>query len=1126
MTRDEAPPSTGSAPGPAFFGRAAELDRLHEVFGHALASHGRLAMLVGEPGIGKTRTAAEFLARARARGARVLEGRCHDDEGAPPYWPWQQALRGYVESLDGDALRARLGPGASDVAQVVAAVKERLPELEASPALDPDQSRFRFFDSVTRFLIAAAAEEPLVILLEDLHWSDPASLQLLLFLAREMATQRILVLASYRDVEIGRTHPLSATLAALRRETVYQRIPLRGLSDAEARSLATATCGRALPEAQAAWIVEETEGNPFFVEEVVRHLMEEGLLGASGDAPAGAPVQSAVVVPEGVRDVIGRRLSRLGDSCNGVLATASVLGREFSLDLLSRVDDLPREGLLDALREGVAARLLHEPPDAFGAFRFSHALVRETLYAELSALDRAALHRRAVEALEALHADDVGPHLAALAHHALEAFTGGEVERAVDYARRAGDQAVRELGHEEAARLYGCALQALALAGSEPDAARCQLMICLGEARRHSADEEGARQAFLDAAALARRLQRPELQGRAALGLAPSMEFNYTGVADPIAEKALDDAIEALGPDDPLRARLLAALAMVLVWSGSPERRVEVAEAAVACARRSGDVAALAFAQGSLHMAIWAPDNTAQRLEIARGMKTTAEEVGEVELSQVATVWLVDDLFELGDWAGAEREIAAYRQVARARRQPSQLWYSAVWEAMGHVLRGPLDEGAEQAVLLAHRAGGTVNADVALQTMGLQLLMLRREQGRMGEMAEALRGYVEHYTAIPAWRAALAWLLVEDGQLEEARAEVARLERDFGPSLLPRDLFWVAGMTALSHVCVALEDRALADRVRALLEPHADHVAMVGYNAMHCLGPVSHYLGLLAATAGREELAESYFGRALTVFETLRTPVLRAWCDFHRARLALRSSEPARRKRGEEFLASALEVARSRSMTRLERWAREFAPIGAGEATASVPAGLHRVSRDGSIWVFEFRGETYRSPDSKGLECIARLLAEPDRELHVLELVGNGAPARERADVSGLGQESGSELLDEQARSAYRSRIAELRAELAEAEAFADAGRTELARSELEMIEQELARAVGLGGRARRQGDPVERARKTVYNRIRNALRRLESDQPELGRHLTRTIETGIYCVYRPDDPEEWEVRL
>jgi hypothetical protein len=187
------------------------------------------------------------------------------------------------------------------------------------------------------------------------------------------------------------------------------------------------------------------------------------------------------------------------------------------------------------------------------------------------------------------------------------------------------------------------------------------------------------------------------------------------------------------------------------------------------------------------------------------------------------------------------------------------------------------------------------------------------------------------------------------------------------------------------------------------------------------------------------------------------------------------------------------------------------------------------VSRDGTLWVFEFRGETHRSPDSKGLHCIARLLAEPDRELHVLELVQDGTalPATPRTESEGLdGEESGSLMLDDQARRAYRERIADLRAELEEAERFSDSGRAERARSELEMIERELARAVGLGGRARRQGDPVERARKTVYNRIRTALRRFVTEQPELGRHLARTIETGVYCVYRPDDPEEWDVTL
>ncbi len=311
----------------------------------AMSGRGRLVMLAGEPGIGKTRIARELAVVAESRGTQVLWGQCYEEEGAPPYWPWVQPLRAYIQQQDPEQLLSEMGPGAADIAEIIPDLRSKLPDLKPSPTLEPEQARFRLFDSITTFLKNAASTQPLMLVLDDLHWADRPSLLLLQFLARQMAESSLLVVGTYRDVEVSLHDPLTETLGNLIREEHFQRIQLAGLSAKEVDQFVEVS-GVASPPGLVQAVHQRTEGNPLFVGEVVRLLGQEG---------PGAEGQWSLSIPEGIREVIGKRLGRLSQECNESLIMASVMGREFQLAPLVQLTDLPADRVLTALEEGLAA---------------------------------------------------------------------------------------------------------------------------------------------------------------------------------------------------------------------------------------------------------------------------------------------------------------------------------------------------------------------------------------------------------------------------------------------------------------------------------------------------------------------------------------------------------------------------------------------------------------------------------------------------------------------------------------------------------------------------------------------------------------------------------------------------
>ncbi|MEE9234489.1 MAG: AAA family ATPase, partial [Candidatus Acidoferrales bacterium] len=474
-----------SLAGGVFVGRQQEMGDLKAALEDALSGRGRLVTLVGEPGIGKSRTAQELATYAGLRHAQVLWGRCYEGEGAPPYWPWVQAIRSYVQDRDAEELRSEMGAGAADIAGIVSDVSAKLPGLATPPDLEPEQARFRLFDSMTAFLKSASRRQPLVLVLDDLHWADHPSLLLLEFVARELAGSRLLVIGTYRDMELSRRHPLSLTLGELNRERLFQRVLLRGLAQEDVGRFIDLVSGIAPPRGMVEAVHRQTEGNPLFVTEVVRLLVQEGEL---TQEKAGQRDSWSVRIPEGVREVIGRRLDRLSQRCNEALTIASVVGREFELSQLSPlIQDMSEDRLLEVLDEALGARVIEEMPQAMERYQFTHALIQEILANELSAARRVRLHARIAESLETLYGEGAEAHAPELAHHFSEAQSVLGTDRTVHYSLLSGERALAAYAHEDALTHFreGLTARGIELSGNEvaTDEEAAELLFGLGRAQ-------------------------------------------------------------------------------------------------------------------------------------------------------------------------------------------------------------------------------------------------------------------------------------------------------------------------------------------------------------------------------------------------------------------------------------------------------------------------------------------------------------------------------------------------------------------------------------------------------------------------------------------------------------------
>ena len=1068
--RGDGGPRTGSR-GP-LVGRSSERSELSSALADARGGRGALFLITGDVGIGKTRLAQELADEAAEQGDTVLWGSAWEAGGAPPYWPWVQAIRALLKERTTQEVEEDLGSGAAYVAQIAPDLRERVSDGASPASLDSEAARFTAFDATASFLRASAARRPIVLVLDDLHAADVASVLLLEFLARSLHGARILALGTYRAGPARRDSEIAAAVADLGK--VGGRVVLSGLSREEVRELAVARSGPDPP----AWLIDRlhglTEGNPLFVDELIRLATAEG-------AP-GALSSRGFRVPEGVRETIRRRLVPLELATVRVLTVASVIGPEFGLDTLMPVAGGPRQELLACLDDAREAELVQELPGALGRYRFSHALIRETLYEDLTAQERASLHLAVGEALAAVHGEGAEAPLSELAHHFLLAAPTGDPVRAALYATRAGERALDSMAYEQAIELFGDALQALDLEPAQREP-RGPILLMLGQAEMRAGRLAAGRATLRRTADVARELDDSELMARAALASAP------WGLATALSDEEglvplLEEALERLPHDGgALRARLLARLAAASYWSAPAERRRELTDDAIAMARRVGDPATLAFVLSDSHLATWDPDSPNRALPWATEIYELAGRVGNMELAMAAHSWRITLLLELGELATVDHEIETFAETASRLHQQRAQAQSLLHRCARLLISGDFDE-AERVLGEAAAYADLLQQDQLLSMrLGALAFVMRQAQGRLGELEGAVRQYADAQPALTAWRGALLCVYLQEGREDELRRAYERLAAA-GFDSLQRDNLWLPTLAFLAEACAHLGDEKGAAELLALMEPYAGRNVVspdVAY-----FGPVDRFLALLAATSGDRKRAAGWFASA-------------------RAQAEAMGAEPARER---------IELDEAEMLSEHERVKVE--PVAA-------PVAGGRMRRLGDVWEISAGGSEFHLKDAKGLQHLATLLANPGREFHALELVGGvgaGAPAGAAQDpgltVQRGGEDAPGPALDPRAKAEYRQRIADLQEEIDEGEAFNDPERVSRAREELEFLSRELSAAVGLGGRDRRTGAAAERARVNVTRALRSAVERIAEQDEALGHHLNTCVRTGVFCSYNP----------
>ena len=907
-TVSEGPPAGSLAAPPAdkFVGRQRELELLQGAFEEACAGRGCMVMLAGEPGIGKTRTAQELASRAAGREVAVLWGRCHEESGAPPYWPWVQVIRALLRDTDRDVL-AGLGAAASDIANIVPEIRDLLPGLERSAPLgDPSEARFRMFESIRRLFAGLCRSRTLLIVLDNLHWADAPSLRLLEFLAPELAESRILLVGTYRATELSRHHPLSNALGGLARVAHFSRLNLAGLSEEEVQAFVAAAWTTA-PAGLAKALHIQTEGNPLFLREIVRFLEQRGALGD-------APFPSTMRIPEGITEAIGRRLNLLSAGCNEVLALASVIGRDFAWEVLLRAGaPLTEDMLLEALDEAVAAHIVEET--AAGRYQFTHNLIRMTLYDELRIARRRQFHRAVGNAIEAVYRAYPDQSLPELARHFQASGHDADVDKAIDYAVRAGCRADALLAFEDAVQFFRTALDSIEQRTEPDQAMRCRLLFLLGEAQRKSGNIASALSTLCETAKAASRLGLPDVLADAALAYEQAAWRNSSS-PDPSPGALLREAFRQVPETErALRARLTGALGRALLYANAEaEARAQVAKS-IAMAREVGDPAVLAANLSHLYDFSWKPESIEELLGCATEMLAAAQRSGDPEMVHYAHAWRLNHYLELGNMQAAAAELDALNRMDARLRQPTDSLTLRGYHIMMALLRGEFAE-AERQILEATALRRPTELSVHGEQLSMQIFTLRREQGQLAGLQPVVSAFLRQHASAGVWRPGLALVYLELGQRGEARAEYEKMAAD-DFAALPRDGRWHYCLVYLTELCAALGDAARAATLFRLLLPYAGRNILLGAG-IACCGSADRYLGLLSTVIARWPEAQEHFEAALAMNERIGARVTLAHTQHDYAAMLLTRGEAGHRERAISLLQSSLESAREIGMRALE----------------------------------------------------------------------------------------------------------------------------------------------------------------------------------------------------------------
>lgn len=859
-----------------------------------------VVLIGGDAGIGKTALVSEAARAAHQAGATVLYGRSDEDLGVP-YAPWVEALGHLVRHAPPGLLDGLGDRAAANLGRLVPEVADRL-NRPAMVGADPAADRYLLFGSVLTLLRTVSSKAPLILVLDDLHWADEPSLQLMRHVASSGEQLPFLLLGTFRDHEPGASESFLTTMAAMRREPHVRRLLLTGLSSSEVVALVEAVTGQHLVGAELELmgsLHRETEGNPFFVWEIMRHLLEtEGVRLSDAGRWEVSPTVGEAGLPETVREVVQRRVSRLGPAVHRALGMAAIIGAEFDAEVLRTALDASAEDVLDLLERAELSGLVRTL--ALGRYGFTHALIAHTLYEDLSSSRRALAHRRVAEAMEILGLQDQRVH--ELAYH----WTGGEaaadVAKAMDYARRAGDQALAALAPDEAARWYRKALD-LHASSAVDVTLQCELLLGLGEAYRQVGNP-AFHETLLQAADLARRLFDTERLVRAAL----ANSRGVGGVLDPERQELLEQALEAVGTDNSsARARLLARLAIELVVATDHERRHSLAHEAISVARQLDDPATLLFVLSTVLPALKVPATHELRRTLGLEALELADALDDRVMAFHTRLHLMDTALETADLALVDECRTYLMEQVKVLHQPALEWMVAWSTGSEMILRGDVEGGEKQASRALELGLASGQPDAAT-IYGGQLLCLRWHQGRDQELLEAMTDLVRERSDLPLLRAVVARLLLESGRSEEIQFDVA--------GSMPYDIAWAGAVALWAEVVAQLNRPDESEALYQALLPYPEYV--ISLQAV-CIGAASHYLGLLAGALGRVEEADVHFRRAHDLHTRLGAP-------FHLARtelawgLLLHGHEKARAR---TLFASARDRAAQHGCSRVEQQASQ-----------------------------------------------------------------------------------------------------------------------------------------------------------------------------------------------------------
>ena len=870
-----------------FVGRRRELEGLVTAAKHTIAGTRTVAFLCGEPGIGKTSLCRQLARSAHELGACVLYGRCDEDLGAS-YQPFSEALAHLVVHADEPLLTEHVAEHGGALLGLVPALAKRLPGIQPTQSADPDSDRVRLFGAVVGLLSLASAERGLLLVVDDLHWADKASLQLLRHVCASTQLSKVMVLGTYRDSELSAGDALTDALASMTREAPTERFDLVGLEDIEVIAMMEAVAGHPMDQdgvELAHAVKRETEGNPFFTTELLRHLAETGLIyqDDSGHWVASDDL-SKQGLPQSVRQVVGQRVDRLGPDVRKVLSQAAVIGRDFDVDVLAAVAGVDDDAVVDVIDRGVRAGLLTEVEGVLDRYSFAHALTQRTLYDDLGTSRRARAHRKVADALEQLSGSAPETRAAELAHHFVAATKTADAAKAVTYCKLAGDQALAQVAPADAVGWFAQALELYPQLPSDEEL-RCDLLIGLGTAQIRTGDP-AHRQTLLDAAAIARATgDRDRL-------VAAALANNRTGVSaagqvDHERVTVLEAALEAVGTGDSSeRAQLLAILGCELTFESDRGRARPLMADALAMARRLADPVCFLRVTSLVHQAWPSPDTVEERLaDLARAI-SLADALGDPKASFDAHYARATACLQVADRLGFDAHVDAATALAERVGEPYVRWKAKTTEAMRSQLTGDLDRSQQEAE--AALALGSQGVPEAMEVYASQLIDLHRDRGNRSELSEIsdlLAAIAAENPGLPTLRSALANISCELGRDNDARAVIGD-DIDDGFARFPDDLTLFFSLRNLAEICVHLRRVDGAARVYQRLAPwHSHTVAMfAGLGA-----PVAFHLGILAVLLKLGEEADEHFREALDISERLNWPYFIArtqieWARFLRER--------------------------------------------------------------------------------------------------------------------------------------------------------------------------------------------------------------------------------------------------